>query len=62
MATQSLAELTREELPLQSASVDMEGGNMPSCMTLFDRYLACYCQFLPFCRYLLTLTQLCEAK
>lgn len=34
--------LVQEEMPIQRASVAMEGG-MPSCLTLFDNYLLCYC-------------------
>ena len=41
--TRTFAALVAEELPLQSAAVDMEGGTMPSCLKLFDRYLSCYC-------------------
>lgn len=47
MASKTFPELVHEELPLQSASVDMEGGSLPSCMALFDRYLSCYCEHLP---------------
>ena len=35
--------LVREEIPIQTASVAMEGG-IPSCVTLFDNFLLCYCQ------------------
>ena len=38
--------LVREEIPIQSASVAMEGG-IPSCVTLFDNFLLCYCTFPP---------------
>lgn len=33
--------LVREEIPIQTASVAMEGGT-PSCVTLFDNFLLCY--------------------
>jgi hypothetical protein len=36
--------LVEEELPIQRHSVAMEGG-MPSCLTLFDNFLLCYCAF-----------------
>ncbi len=36
-------QLVQEEVPIQSASVAMEGG-MPSCLTLFDNFLLCYCK------------------
>lgn len=38
--------LVLEELPIQRASVAMEGG-MPSCLTLFDNFFLCYCTSLP---------------
>lgn len=38
--------LVEEELPIQRHSVAMEGG-MPSCLTLFDNFLLCYCTFSP---------------
>ena len=38
--------LVREEIPIQTASVAMEGGT-PSCVTLFDNFLLCYCTLLP---------------
>lgn len=40
-------ELVLEEIPIQTASVEMEGG-VPSCMTLFDNFLLCYCQYSRF--------------
>lgn len=39
---QRFDQLVAEEIPIQRASVAMEGG-MPSCLTLFDNYLLCYC-------------------
>ncbi|KAI5479163.1 hypothetical protein MNV49_004023 [Pseudohyphozyma bogoriensis] len=33
--------LVEEELPIQRASVAMEGG-MPTCLTLFDNFFLCY--------------------
>lgn len=34
--------LVEEEIPIQKASIAMEGG-VPSCMSLFDNFLLCYC-------------------
>lgn len=39
-------ELVLEEVPIQRASVAMEGG-MPSCLTLFDNFFLCYCPSSP---------------
>lgn len=38
--------LVEEELPIQRHSVAMQGG-MPSCMTLFDDFVSCYCACHP---------------
>lgn len=35
-------QLVEEEIPIQRASVAMEGG-APSCMTLFDDFFSCFC-------------------
>lgn len=35
-------QLVEEELPIQRASVAMEGG-APTCMTLFDDFFSCFC-------------------
>lgn len=35
-------QLKAEEIPLQSAAVDLEGGSMPTCLTLFERYFKCF--------------------
>lgn len=43
MAPKSFDQLVAEEVPIQRASVAMAGG-MPSCLTLFDEALACYCE------------------
>lgn len=39
--TRTFDALVAEEIPIQHASVQMEGG-MPGCMTLLDRFLMCY--------------------
>lgn len=33
----------QEELPIQRASVAMEGG-APACMTLLDNFFLCFCE------------------
>ncbi|KAM0751638.1 hypothetical protein T439DRAFT_312989 [Meredithblackwellia eburnea MCA 4105] len=38
---QKFNSLVQEEIPIQTAAVNMQGG-MPSCLTLFDNYLLCY--------------------
>jgi len=42
MARRSFDEIVKEEESIQSASLDMEGGQMPTCLALFDRFLLCY--------------------
>lgn len=51
-APRTLESVVEEELPIQRHAVAMEGG-MPSCLTLFDNFLLCYCPsslFPPACR------------
>lgn len=34
--------LMAEEVPLQRAALDLEGGNMPSCLSFFEQYFKCF--------------------
>lgn len=36
-------QLVQEELPVQRASLAMQGG-APTCMTLFDEFFSCFCE------------------
>lgn len=36
-------QLVQEEIPIQRASLAMQGGP-PKCMTLFDEFFSCFCE------------------
>lgn len=42
MSRPTLEQLTAEEVPLQAAAVDLEGGTMPSCLKFFEHYFKCF--------------------